>query len=107
MALEKDLKIKTGIVTRLYKEYYAYLKEEETQKKRIERIKSEGADEHDIRKQYEVLQETEVMIPDCKKRLQKAKFELEKLLNANETFLNGKEELQEAKDALQKAEEIQ
>lgn len=56
MALEKDLKIKTGIVTRLYKEYYAYLKEEENQKKRIERIKSEGADEHDIRKQVNLNQ---------------------------------------------------
>lgn len=56
MALEKDLKIKTGIVTRLYKEYHAYLKEEENQKKRIERIKSEGADEHDIRKQVNLNQ---------------------------------------------------
>lgn len=52
----RTLKIKTGIVKRLAKEKIVYEKEADDQRTRIERFKTEGKDEYDIRKQEEVLQ---------------------------------------------------
>lgn len=52
----RTLKIKTGIVKRLSKEKIVYEKEADDQRTRIERFKTEGKDEYDIRKQEEVLQ---------------------------------------------------
>ncbi|KAJ4445241.1 hypothetical protein ANN_07042 [Periplaneta americana] len=62
----KALRIKTGIVKRLAKEKVMYEKE----------IEDQGKDEHDIRKQEEVLQESIMMVPDCQRRLVKAYDEL-------------------------------
>lgn len=45
---------------------------------------SEKADEHDIRKQKEVLEETLQMIPDTKNRLLKACQDLQKLIEKGE-----------------------
>lgn len=52
----RTLKIKIGVVKRLTKEKIVYEKEAEQQKERIEKFKSDGKDEYDIRKQEEVLQ---------------------------------------------------
>jgi tubulin-specific chaperone A len=72
----KDLKIKTGVVKRTTKEYQMYQQEEILQKQRIQNLEEKGADIHDINKQNQVLMETVLMIPDCKKRLEKALLEL-------------------------------
>ncbi|KAK4518973.1 uncharacterized protein ATC70_009200 [Mucor velutinosus] len=45
------LKIKTNVVKRISKEHAGYLKEAETQQKRIDKLIAEGADEADVRKQ--------------------------------------------------------
>ncbi|KAL9537837.1 hypothetical protein MBANPS3_011420 [Mucor bainieri] len=45
------LKIKTNVVKRINKEHAGYLKEAETQQKRIDKLIAEGADEADVRKQ--------------------------------------------------------
>eukprot|EP00918_Siedleckia_nematoides_P052494 GHVU01114672.1.p1 GENE.GHVU01114672.1~~GHVU01114672.1.p1 ORF type:complete len:115 (-),score=27.88 GHVU01114672.1:615-959(-) len=79
----KNLKIKTGVVKRLAKEKVAYQKEYEVQKGRVEKMKAEGLkDEYDIRKQEEVLQECNMMIPDTEKRLGKAWDELKQILDS-------------------------
>lgn len=41
-----------------------------------------GRDDHDIRKQEEVLQESLMMIPDCQRRLAKAFEELKCILDS-------------------------
>lgn len=64
----RQLKIKTGIVKRIAKEKVAYEKEAEQQKVRVQKLKDEGADEYNIRKQEEVLQESLMIIPDCQRR---------------------------------------
>ena len=54
----KNLKIKTGSVTRLLKDTAFSLKEIESQNARIQKTKDDPEkDDHDVRKQEEVLQE--------------------------------------------------
>jgi hypothetical protein len=50
------------------------------QEERIEKMKAEGKDEYDIRKQQEVLEESRMMIPDTNRRLKAAKDDLSQLL---------------------------
>lgn len=80
MAIPRQLQIKTGVVKRLFKEYQGYQKEQQRQQERIDKLVASQADEHDIRKQHEVLQETVVMLPDCRQRLEKAFMELSQLM---------------------------
>ncbi|KAL7752410.1 hypothetical protein RI367_001944 [Sorochytrium milnesiophthora] len=75
----RDIKIKTGVVKRLAKEISMYKREAEEQEGRIDKLKAKGADDADIRKQKEVLQETLVMIPDCQTRFARAYSELKEL----------------------------
>ncbi|KAI7898907.1 tubulin binding cofactor A [Cokeromyces recurvatus] len=92
------LKIKTNVVKRIYKEHLGYLKEAETQQKRIDKLIAEGADEADVRKQKEVLAETQQMIPDVKKRLANAYQDLQ---NQLENFENAAvDEIQEAQTVI-------
>ncbi|GES82034.1 tubulin-specific chaperone A [Rhizophagus clarus] len=97
----RDLKIKTGTVKRLFNDEKSYRKEGESQQKRIDKLISEGADEHDISKQKEVLQESLNMIPDCHNRLMEAQKQLQKLLENKDASWEGTEELKQAEDILE------
>lgn len=57
-----------GMVRRCTKDVTCYEKEAEKEKLKVEKYKADGKDEHDIRKQEEVLAETLMMIPDSKRR---------------------------------------
>eukprot|EP00833_Pecoramyces_ruminatium_P014774 jgi/Orpsp1_1/1188806/evm.model.d7180000067339.1 len=76
----RNLKIKTGVVKRLGKEVISYQKEYEQQQARIDKLIAQNADIHDINKQKEVLEETNMMIPDSKRRLKVAHKELTDLV---------------------------
>lgn len=99
----RTLKIKTGVVKRLAKEKTVYEREAEQQRNRIDKIKAEGRDEHDIKKQEEVLQECLMMVPDCQRRLAKAFEELKGILESEqdlkdtEDYLTAQKILDEAK----------
>ncbi|GAB0088043.1 Tubulin-specific chaperone A [Sergentomyia squamirostris] len=80
----KQLRIKTGVVKRLYKEKISYIKEADSQKNRIDKFKGEGKDEHVIKKEEEVLQECLMIIPDTQRRLAKAYEELREMLKAED-----------------------
>lgn len=58
-----------------------YEKEAEQQRIRIQKLKDQGGDEYDVRKQEEVLQETLMMVPDCQRRLAKAFDELKAIVH--------------------------
>lgn len=64
----RQITIKTGVVKRLVKEKTVCEKEVDQQKARIERLKGEGKDEHVMRKEDEILQETLMMVPDAHRR---------------------------------------
>lgn len=99
----KTIKIKTGVVRRLAKEKVMYEKEAQQQRERIEKLKREGKDEYDIRKQEEVLQESLMMVPDCQRRLIKACEDLQRIVN-NEKDLATTEEFKTAVQVLKEAE---
>jgi len=64
----RQIVIKTGVVKRYAKEKISYEKEAEKEKNRIEKFREEKRDEHDIKKQEEVIQECLMMVPDCQRR---------------------------------------
>jgi len=76
--IEKELKLKVGIYKRAKKDLSYYEKEKANQVEKIHgmRAQPEKFDEYDIRKQEEVLQETEVMLPDSQTKVHEAKQEL-------------------------------
>lgn len=87
----KQIKIKTGVVKRLGKEKGYYEKEVIAQEAKIAKMKEDKADEYDVRKQEEVLTESQVMIPDCKKRLVQARGELQNLLDSEKDLAETEE----------------
>ncbi|KAH8383884.1 hypothetical protein KR009_011087 [Drosophila setifemur] len=101
----RQLVIKTGVVKRLAKEKTVYEKEVLTERTRSEKFKKEGADEHVLRKQEEVIQECEMMIPDSKRRLQKEFEVLEKYL-ADEEDLKETEAYKKAFEMLSEAKAV-
>lgn len=63
------MKLSTDSCKRLKKEIGAYEQEAVKQEQKIAAMRAKSADEHDVRKQEEVLAETRRMVPDCEKRL--------------------------------------
>lgn len=72
-----------------------YKEELGQQEQKISQLKQQGADEYDIKKQYEVLQECKMMVPDSHHRLSVAHGDLQQFLEAEEEM----KELEEYKDA--------
>lgn len=95
----RQIKIKTGIVKRLVKEEIAYKTEAKQQEEKIERLKAEAGDDYVIKKQMEVLQESKMMIPDCRRRLAAAHADLQHVLETEED-LGETEEYKEARNIL-------
>ncbi|NXN86375.1 TBCA protein, partial [Bombycilla garrulus] len=85
---------------RLAKEKIMYEKEAKQQEEKIEKMKAEACDDYRIKKQIEVLQESQMMIPDCQHRLKAAHAELAQLLE-NEKELEEAEEYKEARSILE------
>ncbi|XP_075146203.1 tubulin binding cofactor A [Haematobia irritans] len=101
----RQLTIKTGVVKRLTKERTVYEKEVLTERKRLEKFKTEGADDHVLNKQEEVIQECLMMIPDALRRLTKEAEVLEKFLE-DEKELEESKEYQAASQVLAEAKEV-
>ncbi|KAH8357418.1 hypothetical protein KR084_000828 [Drosophila pseudotakahashii] len=98
----RQLVIKSGVVKRLTREKFCYAKEVKTEETRLAKFKGEGADDHVLRKQEEVIQECVMMVPDSKRRLQKEYEILEKYL-ADEQDLKETEEYTRAAEVLKAA----
>ncbi|CAM9607211.1 unnamed protein product [Choristocarpus tenellus] len=99
----RQLKIKVGVCKRMLKEVAGYEKEAKTNEARIKKMREDGRDEYDIRKQEEVLQESYMMIPDSKARLQKALEDLQIFLEANTGGDGLEDQEEEARNILAQA----
>eukprot|EP00743_Colponemidia_sp_Colp-15_P011460 GILK01012789.1.p1 GENE.GILK01012789.1~~GILK01012789.1.p1 ORF type:complete len:112 (-),score=31.40 GILK01012789.1:96-431(-) len=104
----RKLKIMTGTLRRLNKELASYHKEEIRERERLETIRSNGGDSHDLKKQEEVIGETVQMIPEVRRRLQMALEELQSFLSENEKDedIAGKEELLVAHQIVNEVEQL-
>jgi tubulin-specific chaperone A len=78
--MDKRLKVQIGVVKRMQKEVAAYEKEAKDNEGRVQKMKDDGKDEYDIKKQEEVLQESYMMIPDSKNRLEQAVEKLQEVV---------------------------
>lgn len=82
-AAKRNLKIKAGVVKRLAKELEMYQQEEQTVQQKMEQMRAAGEDIYVLKKQEEVLAETQMMIPDTRRRLQAAYMELVELVESS------------------------
>ncbi|TMW69532.1 hypothetical protein Poli38472_001688 [Pythium oligandrum] len=82
---ERQFKIKVGSLRRVKKDLEYYAKELTQQKLKIEKMRQDGKDEYDIKKQEEVLVETETMLPDCQMRLQETVNDVTKFMTAHQS----------------------
>eukprot|EP00952_Eustigmatos_sp_NYUAD-ZCMA_P008861 36751-Eustigmatos_ZCMA.PRE.1 len=64
----------------MQKEVVSYEKEAVQQEAKVAKMKEEGRDAYDIKKQEEVLQESYMMIPDSKTRMKASLEDLEAFL---------------------------
>eukprot|EP00050_Salpingoeca_kvevrii_P013760 m.30945 g.30945 ORF g.30945 m.30945 type:complete len:114 (-) comp5280_c0_seq1:58-399(-) len=95
----RQLTIKTGVVKRLGKERAMNHKEIAAEERRAQKMRDEGRDEYDIKKQGEVIEECRMMVPNTQKRLAEAHAELSAMLDA-EKDLEGTKEYTAAQDIL-------
>lgn len=98
----RQIFIKTGVVKRYTKEKVSYEKEADKEKLRLEKFRNENRDEHDLKKQEEVIQENLMMVPDCQRKLKAAYEELNQMLE-NEKDLEEKDEYMKAREVLEEA----
>ena len=86
----KKLRIKSGIVKRLIRDYRSYEAEVQKDRERINQYKESGSSDESLRRQEEVLEETIRMIPDTRRRLVEAYNTLKDLmkdLDSNEELV--------------------
>ncbi|KAG9006040.1 hypothetical protein FRB94_001021 [Tulasnella sp. JGI-2019a] len=78
--IQRQLKIKTGVVKRQIKELNLYRQEEAENVQKVEKLKAAAADGADIRHAETVLNEAKKMVPDAQGRTGKAVDDLKDLL---------------------------
>ena len=105
--LLKKVKIGTGVVKRLHKEVIYYEKEAKALTKKVEEMIKDQKDEYEIKKQREVAQESESMIPDTQRRLKSAIEDLKNLLGGVSNSDTDFKETNEYKAAVCLLEEVQ
>eukprot|EP00011_Vannellida_sp_DIVA3-517-6-12_P012091 CAMPEP_0114622268 /NCGR_PEP_ID=MMETSP0168-20121206/9653_1 /TAXON_ID=95228 ORGANISM="Vannella sp., Strain DIVA3 517/6/12" /NCGR_SAMPLE_ID=MMETSP0168 /ASSEMBLY_ACC=CAM_ASM_000044 /LENGTH=159 /DNA_ID=CAMNT_0001833485 /DNA_START=28 /DNA_END=503 /DNA_ORIENTATION=- len=81
---DKQLKIKASSCSRLQKEVAFYEREVVEQRDKVARLVAEGKDEHDIKQQQEVLLESEQVLPDSYRRLERALQDLDAAIAAHD-----------------------
>ncbi|KAK3430222.1 hypothetical protein EUGRSUZ_E01748 [Eucalyptus grandis] len=107
MATVRNLKIKTGTCKRVVKELHSYEKEVEREAAKTAEMKEKGADPYDLKQQENVLGESRMMIPDCRKRLEASLADLKATLAELEES-NQKEgaEIEEARSTIADVERL-
>ncbi|EMG48579.1 Tubulin-specific chaperone A [Candida maltosa Xu316] len=90
------LQIKVNALKRLIKEEKLYQQEVTEQEQFVNQMKSNNADEYELKKQIEVLEEAQRMVPEVTKKIKEHKEALKEFL---ETY-KGDEDVSAAKELL-------
>lgn len=85
--MNRFFSIKVNVVKRIKKEREAYEREAQDQENRIQTVYKD-ADEHTVRKQYQVHDETMRMLPECTIRYEAALDDLKKFVDKNKDKLS-------------------
>ncbi|KAG0498640.1 hypothetical protein HPP92_003331 [Vanilla planifolia] len=96
MATLRNLKIKTGTCKRILKELHSYEKEVQLEAAKTAEMKEKGSDPYDLKQQENVLAESRMMIPDCRKRLDASLADLKDIVEELKELDQQGPELQEA-----------
>ena len=97
-----QLEIKVRALQRLVKEEGYYQQELKDQTAHVEKLKKDkDVDPYDLKKQEEVQQDTEKLLPTMYKKIAEFKENLEEYIKSYQ----GNEELQDAQTAIKKADE--
>uniref|UniRef100_A0A8C4NGY3 Tubulin-specific chaperone A n=1 Tax=Eptatretus burgeri TaxID=7764 RepID=A0A8C4NGY3_EPTBU len=99
---QRQLKIKTGVVRRIFKEEKSYKSESKQHEEKVQTMKEDGSDEYLIKKQNQLLQESTMMIGDCHHRLEAACESLSQLLETEKEI----EDTEEYKAACEILKEV-
>ncbi|KAK9274232.1 hypothetical protein L1049_019046 [Liquidambar formosana] len=107
MATLRNLKIKTSTCKRIIKELHSYEKEVEREAAKTADMKEKGADPYDLKQQENVLAESRMMIPDCRKRLEASLADLTGTLAELEDLeQNEGPEIDEARSTIAEVEQF-
>ncbi|KAL3348361.1 hypothetical protein AABB24_021827, partial [Solanum stoloniferum] len=107
MATVRNLKIKTSTCKRILKELHSYDKEVEREAGKTADMKEKGADPYDLKQQENVLAESRMMVPDCRKRLEGALEDLKgTLVELEETDEKQGPEFEEARNIIADVEKL-
>ncbi|KZT51121.1 tubulin binding cofactor A [Calocera cornea HHB12733] len=81
-SLRNQLRIKSGVVTRLAKENDLYIKEAQENQRKLDHLLGEGSpeDEWDVKNAKRLVEESNRMITDVRTRLEKAADDLRDLV---------------------------
>ncbi|KAL3088556.1 hypothetical protein niasHT_023174 [Heterodera trifolii] len=77
--MQKDLKIKTGVLKRYLQEVEYYRKEVQKQTDKVNTLKAEESDQYNVKKAIEVLQENQQMVTLSTQNAKKAANELKSM----------------------------
>ncbi|KAG5420541.1 RBL2 [Candida metapsilosis] len=91
-----QLQIKVNALKRLIKEEGLYQREVTEQEQHVNQMKANNADEYELKKQVEVLEESKRMVPQVSKKIEDLKKSLQEYLES----YTGDEDLTEAKELL-------
>ncbi|PIA31355.1 hypothetical protein AQUCO_05000024v1 [Aquilegia coerulea] len=109
MATLRNLKIKTGTCKRVIKELRSYEKEVEREAAKTADMKEKGADPYDLKQQAwteNVLAESRMMIPDCRKRLEASLADIKETLAELESNQEKGAEIDEARTVIAEVETV-
>uniref|UniRef100_A0A7N0UV98 Tubulin-specific chaperone A n=1 Tax=Kalanchoe fedtschenkoi TaxID=63787 RepID=A0A7N0UV98_KALFE len=106
MATVRNLKIKTQTCKRVIKELHYYEKEVEAEATKTAKMKDSGADPYDLKQQENVLAESRMMVPDCRKRLETALADLKGTLAEFEESNEDAPEIVEAKEIIAQGDSV-
>ncbi|KAJ3487113.1 hypothetical protein NLI96_g3748 [Meripilus lineatus] len=102
--IRRQLKIKTGVAQRLWKENRSYQKEEEDLTRKLDKFLADAAEDWDIKNTRNMLEESRKLIADTSKRLGNAVQDLREYIIGVERDSNldtGDDELAKAKGVLE------
>lgn len=98
-----QLEIKVRALQRLCKEEIFYQQELEEQKALVNKLKEDPAvDTYDLKKQVEIQEDTERLLPELYKKIRQFREDLEKYVSS----YDGNEDLGPAQTALSKAKDL-